>query len=60
MLTIILCGLISVLAVIFAIFHFFGNRELHKKTDHIPGPIIFPIIGCAYQFIGDSAREIIN
>ncbi|XP_051159991.1 uncharacterized protein LOC127280777 [Leptopilina boulardi] len=56
LLTIILCILVCVFAVIFGILHFFGNQELHNKTRHINGPLILPLIGCGYQFIGDSAH----
>ncbi|XP_043481269.1 cytochrome P450 4C1-like [Leptopilina heterotoma] len=54
MLTTILCIIVSTLAIICVILHFFGNRELYNKTNHFSGPLLFPLIGCTYQFIGDS------
>lgn len=45
--------------LLFIIYHFFGNRELYRKTSHIPGPKTFPLIGCAYLFLGDSKCEIL-
>ncbi|XP_033220893.1 cytochrome P450 4C1-like [Belonocnema kinseyi] len=45
--------IISVFMLLFAINHFFGNKDLYEKTSHIPGPLAFPLIGSAYLFIGD-------
>ncbi|XP_043481287.1 uncharacterized protein LOC122510583 [Leptopilina heterotoma] len=52
MLSTILCILVSVCAI----FYFLNNRELYKRTNHIPGPFSLPLIGCAYKFIGDSTH----
>lgn len=51
--------LVSILIMICAIFYFFTNRELFKRTNHFPGPFNLPLIGCAYKFIGDSTRKIL-
>ncbi|XP_033219590.1 cytochrome P450 4C1-like isoform X2 [Belonocnema kinseyi] len=55
MLTIIAYITISGFALLYAIHHFFGNRDLCKRTSHIHGPITFPLIGCAYLFMGNAS-----
>ncbi|XP_033220656.1 cytochrome P450 4C1-like [Belonocnema kinseyi] len=55
MLTILAYIVVSLLSLLFVIYHFLGNKELCQKISHIPGPIAFPLIGNAYLFMGNTS-----